>query len=48
MSKALITLGVIVSIFAMLIIIPRIIMAIKTAKLKGKPAPTVHKLSAKG
>ncbi len=47
MSKALITLGVIVGVFAMLVIIPRIIMAIKTAKLKGKPAPAVHKLSAK-
>ena len=32
---------------AVVIFLPRVLMARKTAKLKGKPAPTRHKASAK-
>jgi thiol-disulfide isomerase/thioredoxin len=37
---------VIGSILLVLFVVPRLLMAINTAKLKGKPAPTVHKPSA--
>jgi thioredoxin 1 len=47
MSIIAIVLAVIVIIFAALIILPRVLMGMKTSKLKGKPAPTPHKQSAK-
>jgi thioredoxin 1 len=47
MSIIAIVLAVIVVIFAGLIILPRVLMGVKTSKLKGKPAPTPHKQSAK-
>jgi thioredoxin 1 len=43
----MIVLVVVVVGFAALVILPRILMAMKTAKLKGKPAPTPHKASAR-
>lgn len=39
--------AVILGLFALLIIVPRIVMAIKVARLKGKPAPVLYKASAK-
>jgi thiol-disulfide isomerase/thioredoxin len=42
-----IVLVVVVAGVAALVILPRLLMAAKTAKLKGKPAPTPHKPSAK-
>jgi len=33
--------------FFLLLIVPRLIMGFKTARLKGKPAPTPHKASAR-
>lgn len=47
MSIVAVILAVIVALFALLIILPRLLMGLKTAKLKGKPAPTPHKQSAK-
>lgn len=43
MSVALI---IVVSIVAVIFILPRMLMAAKTAKLKGSTAPTPHKASA--
>ena len=47
MSIVMIVLAIIVGLFALLIIVPRVLMAVKTARLKGKPAPTPHKPSAR-
>jgi thioredoxin 1 len=47
MSIVAVVLAVIVVVFAFLIILPRVLMGLKTAKLKGQPAPTPHKQSAK-
>ena len=47
MSVVAVILGVIVFLFLMLIFLPRVLMGIKTAKLKGKSVPTPHKPSAK-
>jgi thioredoxin 1 len=47
MSTIAVVLAVIVVIFASLIVLPRVLMGIKTSKLKGKPAPTPHKQSSK-
>ncbi len=47
MSIVAIVLAVIVVLFAGLIILPRVLMGMKAAKLKGKPAPTPHKQSAR-
>jgi thiol-disulfide isomerase/thioredoxin len=47
MSVLAIILAVIVFLFLMLIFLPRVMMGMKTAKLKGKPSPTPHKPSAK-
>ena len=47
MSVVAIILGVIVFLFLMLIFLPRVLMGIKTAKLKGKSVPTPHKPSAR-
>ncbi len=38
---------VIVFLFLLLIILPRVLMGLKTGKLKGKPVPTPHKPSAR-
>ena len=38
---------IIFSLFFLLLIVPRLMMAVKTARLKGKAAPTPHKASAK-
>ena len=37
----------IIALFLTLVILPRLLMGIKAAKLKGKPAPTPHKQSAR-
>ena len=47
MTILMIVLVVVVLGFAAMVILPRVLMARKTAKLKGKPAPTPHKASAK-
>ncbi|MCK5738749.1 thioredoxin family protein [bacterium] len=47
MSTGSIILLIIAGLLAALVFIPRIIMSLKAAKLKGKPAPTPHKASAK-
>jgi thiol-disulfide isomerase/thioredoxin len=38
---------IVVAGLAVVIVLPRVLMARRTAKLKGKPAPTPHKASAK-
>jgi len=38
---------VVAVLFALVIVVPRVLMASKTAKLKGKPAPTPYKPAAK-
>jgi len=43
----MIVLVVVVLGLAALVILPRVMMSMKTAKLKGQPAPTPHKPSAK-
>lgn len=47
MTIVMIVLVVIIGLLALLIIVPRLLMASKARKLKGKPAPTPHKASAK-
>lgn len=47
MSLLLTVVVVVVGIFFLLVTIPRIMMAVSNAKLKGKPAPTPHAGSAK-
>ena len=47
MSTVMTIVLVVVLAFATLLILPRILMARKTAKLRGNPAPTPHKPSAK-
>jgi thioredoxin 1 len=47
MSFFVIAVIVVVGLLALIVIGPRLLMARKTAKLKGQPAPTPHKPSAK-
>ncbi len=47
MSTVWVIIAIVVGLLVLVIVLPRVIMALRTAKLKGKPAPNAYKPSAK-